>query len=360
MPPSTIIAERPSPATPAMPASPARQSAEDQALLATAAKVARGFSGPKPMIYWGDLLATIIVGYGALLALINRPLDMAAAGLFVVAVLALYRAESFIHELTHIPYRKMRGFHIGWNLLVGIPLLTPSFLYEGVHTQHHLRTCYGTARDPEYLPLAGAGWLRVAGFTALAALAPIGLILRFALLAPAGLVSRNWRSAIEARFSALAINPDYRRARPAPEAYRRWLLLETLCTIWALSIVALLVTHTVSVRSAALVVAVVMGVALINQVRTLAAHLWQNESGEVMSLTAQFADSVNVPPPAMLPMLWAPVGLRYHGLHHLLPSVAYHDLGKAHRLLASHFAKGETYHGSSHRSLWATVRRWVG
>ena len=34
------------------------------------------------------------------------------------------------------------------------PLLIPSFMYEGVHNQHHAKTYYGTIDDPEYLPLA--------------------------------------------------------------------------------------------------------------------------------------------------------------------------------------------------------------
>ena len=71
----------------------------------------------------------------------------------LVAALALYRALLFIHELTHIHRDALPGFRLAWNVLVGIPLLTPSFMYEGVHTLHHARTRYGTAEDPEYLPL---------------------------------------------------------------------------------------------------------------------------------------------------------------------------------------------------------------
>ena len=77
----------------------------------------------------------------------------------------------------------------------------------------------------------------------------------------------------------------------------------------------------------------------LNQVRTLVAHLWEND-GEPMSVTAQYLDSVNVPPPATLPALWAPVGLRYHALHHLLPGVPYHNLGEAHRRISAALGRG--------------------
>jgi fatty acid desaturase len=50
-------------------------------------------------------------------------------------------------------------------------------------------------------------------------------------------------------------------------------------------------------------------------------------------VTAQYLDSTNVPD-GFLPYLWAPVGLRYHALHHLLPSLPYHSLGEAHRRIS--------------------------
>ena len=134
-----------------------------------------------------------------------------AAGL--VAVLALYRAGSFIHELTHIKPRAVPGFRLVWNLIIGVPLLVPSFMYEGVHNQHHAKTYYGTADDPEYLPLALMHPWTLPLFLIAAVLAPIGMLIRFGLLAPLSLLSPRLRENVVARYSGLQINPRFRRKR---------------------------------------------------------------------------------------------------------------------------------------------------
>ena len=123
---------------------------------------------------------------------------------------------------------------------------------------------------------------------------------------------------------------------------------------WALFVLAWSGTH--GWRPLAIGLAVVSIVALLNQTRTLVAHLWEND-GETMTVTGQFLDTVNVPPPGMLAEVWAPVGLRYHALHHLLPSVPYHSLAEAHRRLHGHLVESPTYTRASYPGLAPLVGR---
>lgn len=331
---------------------------DDTELLRTASKVTRDLNAPKPVIYWTDLLASVAVGYGALFVTIaasNTALAFAAA---LVSLLALYRAGSFIHELTHISKHALPGFRLAWNILVGVPLLLPSFLYEGVHNLHHARTRYGTVEDPEYLPLALMKPWTVPAFVIVAGLAPVGLLFRFAVLAPLSVLIPPLRKVVAERYSGLIINPEFRR-RPAEGALRlQWRAQEIACSIWAITLLTAVATGFVPLRSFLIFMGIISGSVVLNQIRTLVAHLWEND-GEVMTVTAQYLDSVNVPPPSALPALWAPVGLRYHGLHHLLPGLPYHALGEAHRRIVAALPTEGTYARSNHRNLSGLVNRLV-
>ncbi len=327
---------------------------DDKAMLRAAVELTRDLTAARPAIYWTDMLLSAGTGYAALAGaiLLDNPWLAVCSG--IVAALTLYRALLFIHELSHIHEQALPGFRAVWNLAVGIPMLTPSFMYEGVHPLHHARTRYGTAEDPEYLPLALMKPWSLPSFALVATLLPPALLLRCAVLVPLGAVIPPLRRLLWARASSLSINPDFRR-RPPEGAFARMVFWQELgASLWAIFLIASALLW--DWRPLAIGLAVIAGTAVFNQLRTLVAHLWQND-GEAMTVTAQYLDSVNVPPPGLLAEIWAPVGLRYHALHHLLPSMPYHSLAEAHRRLSAQLGAGSTYEKANYPGLFPLLGR---
>ena len=332
--------------------------ADDMAMIRSAAELTRDLNGANKAIYWSDFLGSALLGYGALFAAVLAPGTGWMLAAAAVAVAALYRAGSFIHEMTHVRHRELPWFRFGFNAVVGVPLLVPSFLYEGVHQLHHARTRYGTVEDPEYLPLALMKPWTVPLFVVIAAFGPLVLFVRFAVLTPLSFLIPPLRTLLVERYSGLVINPDFRRRAPEGELKKQWLLQEIAASVWANSLLIGVFSGFIPLRGFLIFLAISSATIVFNQIRTLVAHLWEND-GEVVSTTAQFLDSVNVPPPNFLSALWAPVGLRYHATHHLLPGLPYHALGEAHRRLTAKLSPESTYNRASYNGLPGLVTRLV-
>ena len=85
-------------------------------------------SVPSPLIYWIDLAISASVGYAGLLLFAGAQwFTLEQAIYYAIAVLGLFRAGSFIHEVVHLRHNHLRAFRSVWNVVFGMPLLIPSF-----------------------------------------------------------------------------------------------------------------------------------------------------------------------------------------------------------------------------------------
>ncbi len=331
----------------------------EQSLARQANDLARDLMRADPRIYWLDLAVTASLTWAAFAVAVTAQsfgLTLAAGA---VAVLALYRGISFIHELTHLKREDAPGFHLGWNLLIGVPWLTPSLLYEGVHILHHAKDRYGTARDPEYHPLARRPLWELAVFLGVALLAPVATTFRFAVLAPLGFLIPPLRRLVTARASGMVINPGFAREDLERAETPAWLAQEIGAWAWSWTVLGLWVGGVLPTRVMLTAAVIFALMTFVNQLRTAVAHYWENDGSQMAPLD-QFRDTVNVPPPALMPFLWAPVGLRYHALHHLMPRLPYHNLGLAHRRLVAALPATHVYREVEQRELIPALGRLIG
>ncbi len=95
---------------------------------------------------------------------------------------------------------------------------------------------------------------------------------------------------------------------------------------------------------------------MVNNVRTLGAHRFTND-GRELTFVEQFLDSVNYPRFSIIAELWGPVGMRYHALHHLFPSLPYHNLGRAHARLMAELPDDSPYRLTNSDSLRQSLAR---
>src|SRR3546814_4177131 len=104
------------------------------------------------------------------------------------------------------------------------------------------------------------------------------------------------RKTVGERYSALAINPRFRRRAPEGEAKRLWHRTEAAASVWAIALIALVATGVIPLPAFAIVLAIAPGVALLNQIRTLLAPLWEID-GDPLSVNGIGRAHVYTPVP---------------------------------------------------------------
>jgi fatty acid desaturase len=324
-------------------------SSADDHLDAVTHRLVSDLHEPRSAIFWIDLVSSATIGWASFgFAVLAPPFSPAMLASILVAMFALYRGMCFVHELTHLRRRSLPGFETAWNALFGVPLLLPSFTYIGVHQSHHSLSTYGTRDDPEYLPFASSRkliWL----FAVQASLVlPLALLVRFLPLTAIGLVWPRFHRWLEANASSFSMNPAYRRivSEGAARTMRRW---EAITFGGWCSLLGLIAYHVLPGRILVVWFVVLVLISLVNTLRVLGAHEYDSD-GNPLDRHGQLSDSIDTPGGPWTE-LWAPVGLRYHALHHFFPGIPYHNLGTAYRRIVKALPDDSLYRESTSPSL---------
>ncbi|TWU07556.1 fatty acid desaturase family protein [Stieleria varia] len=342
---------------------PPKVSARTEFSFAQARTLIGDLSKPNPLIYWTDFLVTIVVAHAMLFAM-RAMVDerwgeswvwIALPVAYILAVIACMRAVMFIHELVHLPRDGFKGFRIAWNLLCGIPFFIPSFLYYP-HVDHHRRKHYGTDHDGEYLELSHRSPWLIVGFILQALVIPFLGIFRFVVLSPICWLIPGARQYVHRHASTMVVDPFYERTDGSPKLMRIVVLQEIGCFVVGMGLIfGHLIMKGVFFNPFWIVAyALGVGILTLNEIRTLGAHRWMNQGGE-MSFEEQLLDSVNYPNHAWITELWGPIGTRYHALHHLFPRLPYHSMPEAHRRLAAGLPPESPYHKTTASSLTGEI-----
>lgn len=328
--------------------------------LREAHRLVRDLMTPNPWIYWVDFLVHISLGWAAFVVVLSMPLPFPwqLLGGFV-ATLAFYRAAIFVHELAHLKKGTFGLFRLVWNVTCGVPLLIPSFTYDGVHNDHHKRDIYGTDKDGEYVPFATLKPVVMIGYVMLSFILPLFFIIRFLVLAPLSYLIPPLRKLVWERASSLTIDMNYKRAENAIRNDRYWKIQEFGAFVFITAVVVAIAVDILPPLFLILWYVIAMFIFFINSLRTLSAHAYRNPGDRPMEFAEQYLDSINVPG-NFITGLWAPVGLRYHATHHLFMSMPYHNLGEAQRRLANGLSDNTLYLKTVRTSMWDALQRIWG
>ncbi len=310
-----------------------------------------------PLRYWADFLLSITIAYTAATIFLVMPLgSWQQLVSYPVAVFWLYRLGSLVHEVCHLNHREMRVFKVVWNLTVGVMTLTPSPFFTRHHRDHHSQKMYGTPQDPEYVVnvFKPGSFGSIVVYVGMILAFPIVVFLRF-FLAPLTFLSPKLRDWTLRRASALTMNWRYERKM---NDFDRWAVtwIELLTFVRAAMIPGVVLLGVAPWTRLPLLYALGVGTLILNQLRQLADHHFVTD-GEQFELDAHIRDSCNYTGRDFFTWLFFPFSIRYHALHHLFPTLPYHNLKAAHYFLVERLPADSPYRSLDQKSWWSVASR---
>jgi len=312
---------------------------------------------PSPVRYWVDFLVSLSSAYLAASVYLLSPLgSWQQLVAFPIAAFWLYRMGSLVHEVCHLGENEMPLFKAAWNVLGGVIILMPSPFFTRHHRDHHSQRYYGTPQDPEYAAnmVQGGSLASVLAYTLKIMAMPILVFLRF-LLVPLTFITPGVREWTLRHASALTFNRSYERRLTAADR-RAILAAEIPCFLRALLIPLLVILGLNPWTRIPLLYALAVATVALNHMRFLADHHCEGD-GSHSDMASHITDSCNFTTNDPLTLLFFPFSIRYHALHHLFPSMPYHNLKRAHDHLVRTLPSDSPYHALDRPSWWSVARR---
>jgi fatty acid desaturase len=311
----------------------------------------------RPSRYWLDFFVSLVLAYGSGTVYLMAPLGSSWQFVaYPLTVFWIYRLGSLVHEVCHLAEHEMRPFKVTWNLLVGVLTLTPSPFFTRHHRDHHSARMYGTRQDPEYIVnvFRPGSALSLAVYVLLIMAFPLFVFFRF-LLAPLTFIHPRVREWTLRHASSLTMNYRYERRL---NRFDRWAVTTTelLCCLRAAAMLLTIVFGLSHWTRLPLLYSVGLGVLVLNQLRLLADHHFEAD-GQPLALDAHIRDSCNFTGRDGLTWLLFPFAIRYHALHHLFPSLPYHNLRAAHEHLLAHLPADSPYRALDETNWWPVAKR---
>lgn len=311
----------------------------------------------RPARYWFDFLLSLTLAYGFGTVYLVAPLGSWQQVLaYVLTVFWIYRLGSLVHEVCHLAHGEMRAFKVAWNLLVGVITLAPSPFFTRHHRDHHSQKLYGRPEDPEYIVnvFRRGNLASLLGYALLVAAYPLIVFCRF-FFAPLSFLHPRLRRWVLKHASSLTMNPRYERKL---NRFDRWAVtaIELLCWLRATTMIAAVGLGLTHWTRLVLFYAVALGALGLNQLRLLADHHFESH-GRGLELDQHILDSCNYTGHDFMTWLLFPFAIRYHALHHLFPSLPYHNLQAAHGYLTAHLPVDSPYRSLDQTGWWHVARQ---
>ncbi len=306
--------------------------------------------------YWTDLVLCTVVAYVAAGIYLSSPLfSWKQIAAFPFAVFWLYRSNSMVHEVCHLNRSQLPSFRVAWNVLLGVPTLFPSTFFTSHHRDHHSGRHYGTPQDPEYIVnvFTPGSMASTIFYFAHVLVYPVFALLRF-MFAPISYLHPTWRDFTLRRLSSFTLNWRYERNISRLDR-RTFNVIEILCCLraWMIPIgVGIGISDWTRIP---LMYLLAMTILFFNQMRLFADHHFESD-GQRMSLSDHVTDSCNYSNNDFFTWLFFPFTIRFHALHHLFPTIPYHNLPAAHEHLSNHLPSSSLYHSLDRPSWWHTTR----